>query len=187
MKIADEFRTIVTAVLHDDPEALDSLVVVGTDAHTLKWMITPGVVSRGEHSHPPRREVICALVARMLRLRWTREARVPARRDLDTFEAVSPHMKSYAEHGDGWIDLVIATIVSIHQKGPGPWHTTQIKEKYGGIRIYYHGDVGDQGDEIIEAAEMVSEHVCEVCGAPGRLRTGGWMMTRCDEHAGGRA
>ena len=60
--------------------------------------------------------------------------------------------------------------------------TQQVKEKYGGLRFYYSG-----GDEIIDAyvrfAEYLSERTCEVCGAPGKQRDGGWIVTRCDEHA----
>jgi hypothetical protein len=59
---------------------------------------------------------------------------------------------------------------------------SQVKEKYGGLRFYYSG-----GDEVIDAyvhfAEMLSERTCEVCGAPGKSRDGGWIVTRCDEHA----
>lgn len=58
---------------------------------------------------------------------------------------------------------------------------TQVKEKYGGLRFYYGG-----GDDTIDAyvrfAEYLSERTCDVCGAPGKQRDGGWIVTRCDEH-----
>lgn len=57
----------------------------------------------------------------------------------------------------------------------------QVKEKYGGLRFYYSG-----GDEIIDAylrfAEYLSERTCDVCGAPGKQRDDGWIVTRCDAH-----
>ncbi len=58
----------------------------------------------------------------------------------------------------------------------------QVKEKYGSLRFYYHG-----GDHIVAAyvdmAESMSHVMCEVCGAPGRKRGGGWIQTLCDVHA----
>ena len=32
-------------------------------------------------------------------------------------------------------------------------------------------------------ADEEAQRTCEVCGAPGRKRTGGWIAVRCDEHA----
>jgi hypothetical protein len=59
---------------------------------------------------------------------------------------------------------------------------TQIKEKFGTLRFYYHG-----GDEYIEGivrmAESMSATTCEVCGAHGKQRGGGWIRTLCDKHA----
>ena len=58
---------------------------------------------------------------------------------------------------------------------------TQVKEKFGGLRFYYNG-----GDDVIDGfgmmAEFMSTRTCETCGAPGKLRGGGWMYTACDEH-----
>jgi hypothetical protein len=51
------------------------------------------------------------------------------------------------------------------------------------LRFYWYGDLPDLGDEIIEAAEHVSGHLCEVCGALGALQSDhGWWSTRCREH-----
>lgn len=59
---------------------------------------------------------------------------------------------------------------------------TQIKEKFGGLRFYYDG-----GDEhvsgMVRMAESWADHTCEMCGAPGKLRRGGWLTTLCDEHS----
>lgn len=58
----------------------------------------------------------------------------------------------------------------------------QVKEKYGTLRFYYDG-----GDEYIRGmvtiAESMSAVTCEDCGAPGELRSGGWLRTLCSEHA----
>ena len=59
---------------------------------------------------------------------------------------------------------------------------TQIKEKFGTLRFYYHG-----GDEYIRGldamAESMSAVTCEDCGKPGKRRSGGWVRTLCDDHA----
>lgn len=55
----------------------------------------------------------------------------------------------------------------------------QIKEKFGGLRIYYSG-----GDEyirgVIHMAESMSYFVCEDCGNKGKPNKGGWISTLCD-------
>jgi hypothetical protein len=57
----------------------------------------------------------------------------------------------------------------------------QIKEKFGGLRFYYHG-----GDDYVrgltQMAEAWASHSCEECGAPGKRRSGGWIRTLCDHH-----
>jgi len=57
----------------------------------------------------------------------------------------------------------------------------QIKEKYGGLRVYFSG-----GDEYIEGlvsmAEAMSYKICEVCGNKGEANKGGWITTLCEAH-----
>jgi hypothetical protein len=59
----------------------------------------------------------------------------------------------------------------------------QIKEKYGGLRIYHSG-----GDEyvcgVISMAEEMSYKTCERCGCPGSPNKQGWIMTLCDKCRG---
>ena len=59
----------------------------------------------------------------------------------------------------------------------------QIKEKFGGLRVYL--DVTTPYiDGLISMAECIADATCEVCGAPGKL-TGfdvGWLEVRCPEH-----
>jgi hypothetical protein len=58
----------------------------------------------------------------------------------------------------------------------------QIKEKFGTLRFYI-----DNGDEVANAvvtyAELMSEHICEVCGEAGRTYAMGWHKTLCKKHA----
>ena len=55
----------------------------------------------------------------------------------------------------------------------------QVKEKYGGLRLYFSG-----GDEYIEGlvsmAEAFSYQVCENCGNKGQPNKGGWISTLCE-------
>jgi hypothetical protein len=57
----------------------------------------------------------------------------------------------------------------------------QIKEKYGGLRLYFSG-----GDEYIEGlvsmAEAMSYKICEICGNKGEPNKEGWISTRCETH-----
>ncbi len=59
----------------------------------------------------------------------------------------------------------------------------QIKEKFGGLRFYYHG--GDNYIRgLVSMAESWASKTCEQCGAPGVIRRGGWIRTLCNVHAG---
>jgi hypothetical protein len=55
----------------------------------------------------------------------------------------------------------------------------QVKEKYGGLRLYFSG-----GDEYVEGlvsmAEAMSYKICEVCGNKGQPNKGGWITTLCE-------
>jgi hypothetical protein len=35
---------------------------------------------------------------------------------------------------------------------------------------------------MVTMAEVWAAHTCEECGKPGKLRSGGWFQTLCDEH-----
>lgn len=57
----------------------------------------------------------------------------------------------------------------------------QIKEKYGGLRVYFSG--GDQYIEgLVSMAEAMSYHICDVCGNKGEANKGGWISVRCEAH-----
>jgi hypothetical protein len=57
----------------------------------------------------------------------------------------------------------------------------QIKEKFGGLRFYYHGgDAHVHG--MTRMAEIWAGSICEKCGDRGTRRSGGWMRTLCDTH-----
>lgn len=79
--------------------------------------------------------------------------------------------------GPGWHDI----IRRVFQAKPDHVKVEQVKEKFGGLRIYYrpHDDVFDQ---IVSTAESDSYRTCDVCGAPGNQRGRSWITTRCDAH-----
>jgi len=95
------------------------------------------------------------------------------------------------ECGDGWYHIIDAACAQIENRAYNnrlngvkfaPVIATQVKEKYGTLRFYYTG--GDEYlDGVVSMAETISAKTCEVCGAPGELREGGWLKTLCDEHA----
>ena len=102
------------------------------------------------------------------------------------------------EVGDGWRDLVetaIGRIATAVAAAPtGSVGIDQIKEKFGTLRLYWHGcnnltettcaAVG----EAVHLAEARSACTCETCGAEGRLyKSGGWLLTACEQHAKGNA
>lgn len=105
------------------------------------------------------------------------------------------------ECGDGWYDIISTVCWMIKQHEDNVrWQTEykqkndpnykseyssvkfdQVKEKYGGLRIYFSG-----GDEYVEGlislAESYSYHVCEECGNKGESNKQGWISVRCEAH-----
>lgn len=80
---------------------------------------------------------------------------------------------------------------------------TQVKEKFGMMRIYWTGNGVENWEEIcakvhqddreravnkyydevqnaIDYVEFLSSKVCEECGQPGKLSNEGWMKVKCD-------
>lgn len=59
---------------------------------------------------------------------------------------------------------------------------SQIKEKYGTLRLYMNLS-SDAIDAYISIAEDASNSTCEQCGNYGKLRRNSWIYTACNEHA----
>lgn len=86
------------------------------------------------------------------------------------------------ECDDGWFDIIYEACRAIanhvkHRPECGPVEFSQIKEKFGGLRLYHYG-----GDEyvagICHMAEAMSYHVCEISGERGELcKAGIWLRT----------
>lgn len=83
--------------------------------------------------------------------------------------------------GDGWYNLLDELSAILEPLGV---IADQVKEKFGGLRFYYHGGKYDDTSKIdaaIQKAEEVAMKTCEICGEPGKVRGGGWMQVRCDK------
>jgi len=67
------------------------------------------------------------------------------------------------------------------------WRAVQVKEKFGALRLYLHRETSEM-TTLLDLAERLSQHVCDVCGKPGKQRSGDaverpmLVRTRCDEH-----
>jgi len=82
---------------------------------------------------------------------------------------------------EGWKDLLLEVFEKLKEYPYLEIH--QIKEKFGTLRLYVGAVEPKDCDivyKIIDDAEAKSAIICELCGAPGLLRGGGWLMTRCD-------
>lgn len=83
--------------------------------------------------------------------------------------------------GDGWYKLV-DTALSVLAEFPTT-RIDQIKEKFGGLRIYFAGNISDRARDIIDRLEKLSFTTCEVCGEYGETRSlNYWTRTVCDKH-----
>ena len=57
----------------------------------------------------------------------------------------------------------------------------QIKEKFGGLRVYTNGTT-EIHYAYIDFATTMASRTCEVCGVPGESRNTGWVKTLCNKH-----
>lgn len=97
------------------------------------------------------------------------------------------------ECGSGWYDLILILSVQIEKlteklrdEGVETDYlpmVTQVKEKYGGLRFYLTVSTNEM-DELISKAEEDSLHICEECGAEGKLMVayGRFLTTCCEVH-----
>lgn len=86
----------------------------------------------------------------------------------------------------GWQNLICVMSEMIDDAAPGDRIAfTQVKEKFGGLRAYHHRYDLKPVAEVVSAAGVVSERVCEWCGLPGETRRSpsGYFHTACDRHA----
>lgn len=87
--------------------------------------------------------------------------------------------------GLGWIPTVADLIEEI-EKIHTDWSLDQVKEKFGGLRFYYSTgstfpeDSLSKVELLVSAAENKCDTLCEVCGAPGKVRSSMlWLKCLC--------
>lgn len=89
------------------------------------------------------------------------------------------------ECDDGWYRIIRSMCHALHvhfKNQQIEFEFTQVKEKYGGLRVYFFG--GDAFvDGVVCMAEEMAYKTCEICGNPGTLcHAGVWLKTLCEEH-----
>lgn len=87
--------------------------------------------------------------------------------------------------GKGWWPIIREALDLIRKIDPET-KITQIKEKFGGLRIYLsHSDTLNEKDyevihTLINQAEIEVHKTCEFCGSKDQVTTeGGWAKTLC--------
>lgn len=94
----------------------------------------------------------------------------------DSYEPVSDFG---IETNKGW-QCIIEDLLEKLSKYPDV-RICQIKEKFGGLRVYVDGG-NEEVFSLIDEAETKTYNICEVTGKPGKLRTDiGWHRVLCDE------
>jgi hypothetical protein len=89
--------------------------------------------------------------------------------------------------GPGWkrhLASLFGELEKVAQRRPG-FRVVQVKQKLGGLRIYYAPHHDAWVSFLVREAEIACSRTCEWCGAQGELRrTDGLLATRCTKHIG---
>ena len=110
--------------------------------------------------------------------------------------------------GDGWYNLLKTLFSSLQHQTDKNYYpqviADQIKEKFGGLRIYYHFEENPRHKELVEVvlkpeyaersekylsgmisfAETMSYQICEICGDRGAVNGSGWARVLCSNCRG---
>lgn len=88
-------------------------------------------------------------------------------------ESIEQHLPA------GWSAIARELAVRLAPFVAAGGQVVQVKEKFGGLRVYTEGDGVPDLSDLYEAAEKT----CGVCGAPGTMTTKNyWLLPRCAEH-----
>lgn len=88
------------------------------------------------------------------------------------------------EISSGWFPILYEAckkLDELHHRTGVTIQITQVKEKFGGLRLYLRGP--EEAYDIEQEAEEKSLSTCDICGRPGKKRNSVWIITRCDKHA----
>jgi hypothetical protein len=90
-------------------------------------------------------------------------------------ENISPDLISF-DCGEGWKDLLLEALAVLSGT---PAKIVQVKEKFGGLRIYADNLTREQDNRLLEI-EKKSLRICESCGTKEEVtREGSWIKTFC--------
>lgn len=110
--------------------------------------------------------------------------------------------------GDGWYDLILTLSEFIQARMDATKYSKdgdiksgiicvadQVKEKFGGLRFYYHierdpsvkdidedftKEMTNEIEGAVGLASRLSYLICENCGCPGKSSDDGWISVRCE-------
>jgi len=83
--------------------------------------------------------------------------------------------------GEGWYDILDRTFAKFAELNLEGFYIEQVKEKFGGLRIYTN-ITNDDIEKIIDEAETEAENTCERCGKPSSIAViNHWYSTVCEE------
>ena len=88
--------------------------------------------------------------------------------------------KFYKAFNKGWNKLFEELLVELE---PYDVEIAEVKEKYGTLTVYAYSKTHQaEVRNIIDKYEEKSEHVCELCGDEGEMRTiqGDWLKVLCE-------
>jgi hypothetical protein len=84
--------------------------------------------------------------------------------------------------GPGWLPIIADALGKMLAIDP-ELEVRQIKQKLGGLRIYYRSGYWEELQAVVGEAERLCATTCEICGRRGGLcRSNGWIRTLCDAH-----
>lgn len=120
-----------------------------------------------------------------------RAAEAAGRAQWDRLRAEHPDVERFsATCRSGWLPLVSRFLIEGKAALPAEVRLDELRacEKWGLLDLTYrvkprHSDAYRALTVIARSITAESGRTCEVCGRPGSLRrSGGWHVTRCDEH-----
>lgn len=88
---------------------------------------------------------------------------------------------NYIECGNGWLGLLYNMATELSRLNCSV-EFLQIKEKFGGLRVYIHveGKDADLAYELEDKYEKLSYKYCEMCGTTDNVTVeGSWIKTLC--------
>jgi len=86
----------------------------------------------------------------------------------------------YKSIQEGWLPIARKLHHELLKIAPD-YKIFQIKEKFGGLRYYTDGSIGEEGERLIAEAERECSKTCEFCGSTDEVATAGpsWIKTLC--------